>query len=497
MTTCVCVEVVSTSKVPEALRLGRMRIQPGTIARVLSKLRRPKIDLQTQFEVPDTLWKRLQSYAAREGPHNEAPQDLFQLSRGPKQKALVGSLLLENGAELPLSLEIQYLQSLIDVGLAPEAIRLYKHKRLTSSEDRQRWHNFGIELYCHSFRPKVAESLAQKSATSVSNCLAFIKVYSEMRHANVRTWLETLLAIKPNAETTNRALRLLIDARMWDQVQYILVEMNRIGHIVHPKLSVACFEAASAFPIDSSALPGIVTLLEADGSLVNVPRFRRAIAGDPKSRLNLLLKNNDIEGALKVYREIEGPQVLPMAFSFLEYAISMDEPQILANVIPRIMNNPSYHKNSIYIQFMLDYAEYTKDYSHIWQLMSKKHPLHLHMSYENYRKLWQILLRHLRQGGSVGALREFVANTVSKVALQPAFLRLMILSLNTVPDLPAIASLLQYADENCGIDLKQLKIHPGSEDSWRELAQAFADQQHTDLESAISAARDFQRSLQI
>lgn len=380
-------------------------------------------------------------------------RDLIRLGKNCTEKAAIGTFILENGPELPISVEVQYLRSLVEAGYSDRALKIWHAKMPESHQKRKHWSHLGIILYCSCFRAASAEALLAKEEIETDSgiCLAFIRAYSELKNTfGLEKWISKLEAAKASALTMNKAIEYIATSGMWPQVQKLIQLMSKKGQRVENDMVSLCF-TSSTIEIPFSS---VAALLSEDGGLLNVRKFREFLARDPATKLRTLLEEGKFSQASdfvlnqSLGRDIALAYQLLKHFSSLSNSVQQAEFRHLMPLFDKFSNHPN--KNSQFVQFMLKFYLVRGDYDSFWSfankfgLLTANPSIAGNLTKSNYTILWKVLWSRVRSHPAPVDLRQFVVTTVSNVALTGGLLKHALLSLSAIPDLPAITCLLEF-----------------------------------------------------
>lgn len=459
-----------------------IQVESKVLWKLLTRAARPVTETAYGLKVTASLWKRLSEFAAsfpaplsrsHISPTSALAEHVFDLGKTHSEKAVIGSILVENGFELSSLLESKYLHALVEAGLSPRALEIWLAKQPTTLQERKHWSRLGVLLYCSCFRAILAENLLAKERIEIDSeiCLAFVRVYSELKsEEGLNRWIAMLEKSQASAHSMNVAIEYIATAGLWSQVQIVVESMSRRRQKVNSDMLALCATSS----VSEGQFSLVATLLSEDGGLVNVRRFREFLARDPRTKVSNLLEEVGLSQAVEFVLNESSGRKITLSYQILKHFSSLSKPvqqteiKYLMPLFIDVSNHPN--KNSHFIQFMLRFYQIKGDYESFWsfasdfELLTTSPSIAGKLSKSNYVLLWKALSYHLKpnsasrrrdraQPASVN-LRQFVVATVSNMALTDNLLGYVLLSLGAIPDLPAIVCLLEFINVVYGITIR-------------------------------------------
>lgn len=435
-----------------------MRIHSGKVATILSRTRKSQLNLAAQFEIPSHLYDRINNLPPNASSQPQLLTELFRVSKGPKQKAIVGSLLLEHSVRLPMELDKLYLSALVETGQSLTAWKLWKHRQLDHSEERTKWNLFGLEILCKSFKMVQAEQLVSEKQITLRPALTipFIRAYAEMGQIEHLTeWLHRFEKLDFSRSELNNVVKILIRAKCWPQLQQLLSS--------HPNKVSSQATAECLLAIPDIDFPVLILMLSQDGSLVNFSKFQRILKRDVRYDVSNLLSEGKVDRAIELVKDYNGPHKVFLCYQILKQTRDLSHIKLLHELV-----QATHSRNSMFVQFsILFFARTSKDpweFIQKYQLQTPNPNITGYLTTKNYESLWKLVNK---QSYIPISLRELMYTTLNCSALTPELLEIMTKTLQSVPDFPAISSLYEYATKICGIPLdwtaESLKLMPNEE----------------------------------
>lgn len=435
-----------------------MRIHSGKVATILSRTRKSQLNLATQFEIPPHLYDRINNLPTNASSQPQLLTELFRVSKGSKQKAIVGSLLLEHNVRLPMELDKLFLSALVDTGHTLSAWKLWKHRQLDHSEERTKWNLFGLEILCRSFKMVQAEQLVREKQMTFRSALTipFIRAYAEMGQFDQLTeWLHRFEKLEFSRSELNAVVAILIKSKCWPQLQHLLS--------LHPNKVSSQATAECLLAIPDIDFPVLILMLSQDGNLVNFSKFQRILKRDVRYDISTLLSEGKTQQAIELVKDYNGPHKVFLCHQILKETRDIKDAELLYQLV--VANN---NRNSMFVQFMLLYYSRTKgdpwQFIQEYRLQTPNPNIKDHLTTKNYESLWKLINK---QTYIPISLREMMYTTLNSCALTPLLLETMSKTLQSVPDYPAITSLYEYAAKICGLPIdwtaESLKMMPNEE----------------------------------
>lgn len=413
--------------------------------------------LSDTWDVPDVLWRRIQLNPNRlnsADPDKELSK-LFQLARGPKQRALMGSLMLEQGLRLPLHLESQYIRALVQGGRVREAIQLWQSRR--NVEDPAKWNYLGIFCFCHALRLPRAEQLAEDiTAPPLAMCGWFVTGYSRIPQSpRLQHWTDLLVQhLKPNSTAVwNPVLNALVRFRCWPQVSLVIGRLELLKETLPRHIIGKLMLALPTTPLQ------LATALSRDPGIATTSVFRRVLARTapqsslscaPNERVAALLKEKEVGSAKNLARtSLRRYQLI------LRHAARTQNPQLMDWVATHAPLRKLQQGRSV--QIVLQYLFSRRKYSMLVRFMTYLSSEPQLLDAQSLTLMWRflyVLLRNHRKvcsDPSFPDMRRLLEVTVSKCpVLERDVATWTLKALVVSKNFSALATILRYLEESCG-----------------------------------------------
>lgn len=425
-----------------------------TLVQVMANRRR----LSDNWEVSDDLWKSICKLPTRlDARHPEKELvNLFRLAKRPKQRALLGSLMFEQGLRLPLHLESHYIRALMQVGRVNEAIQLWKSRNRI--ENSAKWNQLGIYCFCYALRLPKAEQLAKAvSSPSLNMCGWFVVGYSRIPESpRLEYWTSLLIErLKPKTKQVwMPVLDALVRFHCWPQVSLIVGRLEFLRETLPRRMVNRLMLSFQSSPLQ------LAMALSRDPNIVNTSVFPRVLARSAP-RSELACTPNEHVASLLCEGQVESAKKLTRT-SLRRYQLILRYASRTRNV--KLMDWVASHapiwqlRQGRIVQILIQYLFSRRRYSTLLRFMNHliTHPKLLDS--QSLVLVWRLVYVLLRNHRKLETdpffpdIRRLLEVTVKECPVLERGIAVWVMkALTASHNFLALASVLRYLEEACGL----------------------------------------------
>lgn len=335
------------------------------------------------------------------------------------------------GQVLSRRLENKYLRALSALGLAQHALSEWK----TGARDP----GVALQLACASFQPAEAEALAEQHPPTATGCLQLLSMYTSLRlGAKACAWRQRLFAAGATTAEANRALKLVLGARMWSEANATISDMTNRRIQVDSKL-IGAFVTAARTAVTPKQL---ALMLSHNPRLLQVPAFHENFEPGPQRTVQVLLDKGQYAACAAYIAARPGPDQARLAVQLLQHCERVCEPARLAALLAPVVMHVGED-----VSFMLLYAAATRDHELFATFVPRVIARNDFTFFVLWKSIHSFLLQRLPLQLPYSDLRQLVDRTVSVIGIKEGHIKYIVLSLHLTGELDALVDFLRYCDE--------------------------------------------------